>query len=107
VIIMAQPAPVELMNNLIARTAVDSGLRQRLLEDPVRTLQAEGISVPAGMEVKVLEHSDAVFYLPLPEHSSKLSDAVLDEVAAGVVYDNRASADLSVEALKTAWSRLF
>jgi hypothetical protein len=106
---MAQPAPVELMNQLIARSAIDLGLRQRLKLDPVRTLQSEGISVPAGMDVRVLEPSDAVYYLSLPENPNALSDALLDEVAAGagIVHDNRAAADMSVEALKTAWSRLF
>ena len=104
---MAQPAPVELMNQLIARSAVDSGLRQRLKQDPLRTLLSEGISVPEGMDVKVLEHSADVFYLPLPERSSLLSDAQLDDMAAGVGEGSRASADLSVESLKTAWSRLF
>jgi len=105
---MAQPTPVELMNQLIARAGIDNSLRQRLKQDPLRTLQSEGISVPDGMDVRVLEHSAAVYYLPLPENSSMLSDSALDTLAAaGNGQGNEVPADMSVEALKTAWSRLF
>jgi hypothetical protein len=37
-----------------------------------------------GLEIKVLENSDTVFYLVLPQKSTELSDEDLDAVAGGL-----------------------
>jgi len=48
-------------------------------------LKAEGIYVPAGMTVTVVENTDKLFHLVLPPvPSDELSEDALDAVAGGV-----------------------
>jgi hypothetical protein len=51
---------------VIARTWTDEAFKKELLADPVKTLAANGVAVPKGTQVKVLEDSEAVNYLVLP-----------------------------------------
>jgi hypothetical protein len=47
-------------------------------------LKAEGIDVPAGMTVTVVENTDKQFHLVLPPvPTDELSDEALDAVAGG------------------------
>ena len=47
-------------------------------------LKAEGIAVPAGMAVTVLENTDKQFHLVLPSvPTDELSDEALEAVAGG------------------------
>jgi hypothetical protein len=52
---------------LIAKVWSDEAFKERLLMDPRATLDAEGIQVPEGVEVKVVEQTDKIFYLVIPE----------------------------------------
>ncbi len=81
---MAQEANNK-MNELIARALSDEALKAKLIEDPLNVFKAEGIDVPAGLEIKVLENTDKVFHLVLPAQPSELSDEDLDQVAGGIV----------------------
>jgi hypothetical protein len=50
-------------------------------------LKAEGIDVPAGMTVTVVENTDKQFHLVLPPvPTDELSDEALDGVAGGGCY---------------------
>ena len=50
-------------------------------------LKAEGIAVPAGMAVTVLENTDKQFHLVLPPvPTDELSDEALDAVAGGGMF---------------------
>ena len=71
------------MAQLMAKVAADETLRAQLIATPAAILKAEGIEVPEGLEIKVLENTDAVFHLVLPQNSSELSDEDLDAVAGG------------------------
>jgi len=52
--------------------------------NPAAALKAEGIDVPAGMAVTVLESTDKQFYLVLPPTpTDALSDEAPDGVAGG------------------------
>jgi len=56
-------------------------------------LKAEGIDVPAGIKVTVLENTDKQFHLVLPHQpTGELSDEALDGVAGGIGF--RGSAGL-------------
>jgi hypothetical protein len=51
---------------IISRAWRDEVFRHRLLSDPASMLQAEGVSIPPGVEVRILEDTDKVFHVVLP-----------------------------------------
>ena len=52
---------------------------------PAAALKAEGIDVPDGMAVTVVENTDKQFHLVLPPvPTDELSDEALDPVAGGI-----------------------
>lgn len=56
---------------LIDKAGADAGFKQRLLADPSKTLGEEGVAVPDGVTVKVVESTDKEVWLVLPhKHSS-------------------------------------
>ncbi len=52
---------------LIAKAWSDESFKERLLTDPRAVLEAEGISVPPGVDVKVVEQTDTQFYMIIPK----------------------------------------
>lgn len=54
------------MGQLIAKCWADQGFKRKLLADPVETLKAQGVELPAGLTVKALENTDKVFHLVIP-----------------------------------------
>jgi hypothetical protein len=78
------------MSQIIAKCWADEGYKRKLLADPAATLRSEGIELPVGQSVKVLENSDKVLHLVIPEHNSELSEKDLEQVAAGYAarYDD-------------------
>ncbi len=69
---------------LVARCRWDESLRKKLLADPMATLKAEGIEMPAGMAIRVHENTGTEFHLVLPAISAtELSDLELDVVSGG------------------------
>jgi hypothetical protein len=51
---------------LVQRATEDPALRQRLLQSPKQVLAEEGITLPAGLEVEIVENTDKVIHLVLP-----------------------------------------
>ena len=77
---------------LVSRAWSDPAFKQRLLSDPAAVLKEQGIDVPAGVRVQVLENTDKVFNLALPPQPSEgLSDEQLDQVAGGSTVGTVAS----------------
>jgi Nitrile hydratase, alpha chain len=74
--------------HLVARTWSDPALKAKLLADPAGVLKANGLTVPAGVTVKVLENTDRVLNLVLPVKAApaELSEAELHQVAGGGVH---------------------
>jgi hypothetical protein len=71
-------------SKLIARAWADAAFKARLLADPVAVLQEHGLTVPPGVQVKVVENTDQVLYLMLPPApSGELAEEDLEDIAAG------------------------
>lgn len=68
---------------IVARSWSDADFRAALLADPATTLRANGVHVPTGMQVQVVEDSSTLMHVVLPERPSELSDEELDSVAGG------------------------
>ena len=70
---------------IIAKAWRDPAFKAELIANPAAALKAEGIDVPAGMAVTVVENTDKQFHLVLPPvPSGELSDEALDGVAGGL-----------------------
>ena len=69
---------------VIAKAWSDADFRARLLANPAQTLQAEGIEIPAGVKVNVVENTTEQFYFVIPKKVNELSDEELGNVAGGV-----------------------
>ena len=69
---------------IIAKAWRDPAFKAELIANPAAALKAEGIDVPAGMAMTVVENTDKQFYLVLPPSpSDELSEEALDAVAGG------------------------
>ena len=75
------------IGKIIAKAWRDPAFKAALIANPAAALKAEGINVPAGMAVTVLENTDKQFHLVLPPvPSDELSDEALDGVAGGLDF---------------------
>jgi hypothetical protein len=70
------------LGKIIAKAWRDPAFKAELIANPAAALKAEGIDVPAGMAVTVVENTDKQFHLVLPPvPTDELSDEALDGVA--------------------------
>jgi hypothetical protein len=83
--IMNQQEKEKKMSQLIAKCWADESFKHKLLTDPTATLKAEGVELPPGLSVRVLETTDKVFHLVIPPRPTDLSDEDLEKVAGGDV----------------------
>jgi hypothetical protein len=70
---------------VVAKAWQDEAFKQRLLSDPQSVLQEHGVQVPAGQQVRVVENTDQVVHLVLPQRPRELSAEQLDAVAGGIL----------------------
>jgi hypothetical protein len=72
---------------LVAQVWADDQLKQRLLTNPAAVLKEFGATIPAGMEVRVVENTDKVVHLTLPAKPlgdvTELTAGQLDGVVGG------------------------
>ena len=69
---------------IIAKAWRDPAFKAQLITNPAAALKAEGMDVPAGVTVSVVENTDKQFHLVLPPvPTDELSDEALDAVAGG------------------------
>jgi Nitrile hydratase, alpha chain len=80
----------QIERRLVQRSMEDEEFRQRLLEDPKRTVEeALGSRLPEGVRVVAVEETQETIYLVLPFSSpsrgegGELSDRELETVAGG------------------------
>jgi|AP12_2_1047962.scaffolds.fasta_scaffold34050_3 Nitrile hydratase, alpha chain len=75
------------LSKAVTRASNDRDYRAKLLDDPQAALDDEGIELPEGVDVKVVENDAATIYLVLPEAEDDelgLTAAELERVAAGL-----------------------
>ncbi|EIC21485.1 TOMM propeptide domain protein [Thiorhodovibrio frisius] len=71
---------------LIAKCWADEAFKHRLLDNPAETLKAEGMELPEGVRVQVVENTAQAFTLVIPARPAELSHEELSG-AAGGFYD--------------------
>ena len=76
----AQENPLQ---TIIAKCWDDKAFKQRLMADPTATLEAEGVEVPKGVTVNVVEDTAQVRNLVIPAQPGRLADELLESMAAG------------------------
>lgn len=52
---------------LVAKAWDDEDLKRRLLDDPRSVMEENGLPIPPGMNVKVVQNDESTIYLPLAE----------------------------------------
>lgn len=65
------------MTNIVSMAWNDAAFKERLLADPMATLKAEGVSIPKGLEIRVVENTDSLFNLVIPARPQASNDAFL------------------------------
>ena len=74
---------VNACERLVAKAWSDEAFKQRLLRYPAAVLLAEGVAVPEGVEVRIVENTQTLLYFTLPVNPAELSGEQLDQVAGG------------------------
>ena len=69
---------------IITKCWADPEFKKRLIAAPVETLRNEGVSVPDGTKVNVVENTAAEFTFVIPPEPSELSEKALAGVAGGL-----------------------
>ena len=76
----------EIEEKIIARAWQDDSFKQELLNNPRAAFEKEGINLPIGIDLNVVEETATTLYfvLPLkPITQGELSDAELEAVSGG------------------------
>ena len=69
---------------IVAKAWADEAFKTSLVANPTATLAKEGIEVPAGLTIKVLEDTPQTMHVILPPPpSAALSDEAVGSVAGG------------------------
>ena len=71
------------MQKIIARCWEDEAFKKRLMADPAKTIDAEGVRIPAGVSIRVVEDTDQVRTLIIPPAPSHLDDDQLKRITGG------------------------
>ncbi|MBT9099092.1 NHLP leader peptide family RiPP precursor [Methylovulum psychrotolerans] len=76
---------IQQYSQIVAKCWADAEFKVKLMGDPVATLAAEGITVPDGIELRVLENTATTvnLVLPPPPAEGELSDEDLGVVTGG------------------------
>ena len=70
--------------DFVSRLFSDQALRARMLAEPASVLQEQGIGVPSGAELRVVEDSADVCHIIMPPSpNATLADSSMEAVAGG------------------------
>ena len=72
------------MQKIITRCWEDEEFKKRLMADPAKILGAEGVSVPDGVSIRVMEDTEQVRTLIIPPAPSHLDDDQLKRITGGI-----------------------
>jgi len=73
---------------VVAKAWADESYKNKLLSDPAAVFRAEGLAIPEGVRLTVLENSATQIHLVLPvapSDAADLEDAALGERLAAVI----------------------
>ena len=65
---------------IIAKAWGNEIFRNKLIRDPVGTLKAEGVELPPGVDVKVVQETDKLMHFVLPAQPAGGLDKAVDFV---------------------------
>ena len=82
---MSQEQQDNAMSQIVAKCWADDSFKQQILAEPMATLKAEGVHLPEGMSITVLENTANIFHFVIPPKPTELTDSDLDAVAGGWV----------------------
>jgi hypothetical protein len=84
-----QQEPGRKLGQVVAKAWQDDAFKRRLLEDPQVVLQEQGLPLPAGKAVRVVEDTTDTVHLvlPLKPAEGELSDEQLDQVSGGLLAE--------------------
>ena len=68
---------------ILSKCWTDAHYKAKLLADPVAVFQAEGLSVPQGLELRVVEDTAQTAHLVIPARPAEVSDEALENIAGG------------------------
>jgi len=71
------------LSTVITKAWSDPAFKKQLLSDPAAALSAEGVVIPPGVTVKVVENTDRLVHLVLPVEP-EMSDAALSTAVGGM-----------------------
>jgi len=74
------------VQKIIARCWEDEEFKKRLIADPAKTFDAEGVNVPDGISIRVLEDTDQVQTLIIPPAPFHIDDDQLKCITGGGMY---------------------
>ena len=76
------------MQQIIAKCWSDEAFKEKLVADPHATLAAEGVEIPEGVNIDILNNTADTFHLVIPAmpDDAELSDEELDEMAGGIGF---------------------
>jgi hypothetical protein len=82
---MTQEERMKKIAKIIAKAWADEGFKKRLLSGQAQVFKEEGVEIPPGVEVRVVEDTATVYHLVLPMKptSNELSEEQLDQVSGG------------------------
>ncbi len=72
---------------LVAKAWSDADFKAQLLSDPMTVFKGNDVTIPEGIEVRMVENTDKIthFILP-PEPSDELSDEELEGAVGGAAW---------------------
>ena len=73
------------MQKIITRCWEDEEFKKRLMADPKKVLDGEGVNVPDGVSIRVMEDTEQVRTLIIPPAPSHLDDDQLNGIAGGLI----------------------
>jgi Nitrile hydratase, alpha chain len=71
---MRQPKGVEILDAVTAKALGSKKYKEALLANPVKVLRAEGLRIPRGVHVEILENTADTIYLVLPSQIVRTID---------------------------------
>lgn len=80
---MSQETSNQTLSRVLSKCWSDASYKAKLLADPAGVFKAEGLPMPEGVELCVLENTAELSYLVIPARPAELTDEALDAAAGG------------------------